>query len=79
MDTTHTVARDYSEDNIVTFRSRITNVDWSNYSDNDPNIMYNKFLNEFLRICDLSFPNMVVKRNKDAANAMDDKSAFGVY
>jgi hypothetical protein len=27
--------------------------------------MFNNFLNEFLRICDLSFPVIVVKRNKN--------------
>ena len=27
--------------------------------------MYNNFLNEFIRIYDLSFPVMVVKRNKN--------------
>ena len=49
---------------IVTFRTHLTNVEWSSYSDNDPNIMYNNFLNEFLRIYDLSFPAIVIKRKK---------------
>jgi hypothetical protein len=61
----HTVTRDYSENNIATFRTHLTNVDWSDYSDNGTNIMYNNFLNGFLRIYDLSFPVMVVKRNKN--------------
>lgn len=62
----YTIARDYSENNIAIFRTHLTNVDWSNYSDNDPSIMYNNCLNEFLRIYDLvlSFPAMVVKRKK---------------
>jgi hypothetical protein len=41
----HTVTRDYSENNIATFCTHLANVDWSDYSDNDPNIMYNNFLN----------------------------------
>ena len=60
----HTITRDYSENNIVSFRTHLTNVDWSNYTDNDSNIMYNNFLNEFLRIYDLSFPAIVIKRKK---------------
>ena len=68
----HSITRDYSENNIDTFRTHLTNLDWSNYSDNDPNIIYNNFLNDFLRIYDLSFPAMVVKRKIQTANAMDD-------
>ena len=60
----HSITRDYSENNIVTFRTHLTNLDWSNYSDNDPNTIYNNFLNDFLRIYDLSFAAMVVKRKK---------------
>ena len=60
----HSITHDYSENNIDTFRTHLTNLDWSNYSDNDPNIIYSNFLNDFLRIYDLSFPAMVVKRKK---------------
>ena len=56
----HSITRDYSENNIDTFRTHLTDLDWSNYSDNDQNIIYNNFLNDFLRIYDLSFPAMVV-------------------
>ena len=30
----HSITRDYSENNIDTFRTHLTNLDWSNYSDN---------------------------------------------
>ena len=61
----YAVIRDYSEHNIATFRTHLTNVDWSNHSDNDPNIMYNNFLNELLRIYNLSFSEKVARNNKN--------------
>ena len=54
--------RNFSADNLNNFRDHLSQVNWpSLFDDNDPNISYNNFLNEYSRLYYNCFPMKTLK------------------
>ena len=59
-----TIIRDFCDVNIAKFRSYLSDANWANLSNPDPNNMFNAFLNKFSSLYELSFPPKTVKAKK---------------
>lgn len=60
-----TVVRDFSENNIINFRTHLTHLNWSSLLvDTDPNESYKSLSIEFLKIYDQNFPTKIIKTKK---------------
>ena len=56
--------RNFSADNLNNFRVHLSQVNWpALFDDNDPNISYNNFLNEYWGLYDNCFPIQLVRHS----------------